>query len=200
MDLIPITPEAVLKKGNHIKWLNMRKAKESTRMSTVDQFASRLQNENDLKVDLPGRNDVLMGKGKPVQQHAGNVAMRSIVCLYVPEYNAAAKHMKSDIVQKVCSAIQSKGRFLKRHQKGWWIVATDEEIRDKVGKTFTSEQFKAKRLKSIQTVNSEFGSKRIREEESACFGIACGSGDADDYLSPSSVFGDDIYHIQKRHR
>jgi hypothetical protein len=170
--LLPITSEGELKKANHNKWLAMRKAKESARKVSP-------QHQDDVRYDLPSRDDVLMGKGKPVQEHAGNVVMRALVGLHMSEYNAAAKNAKVNFVNTVCAAIRSGGgRFLKKDPSGWWILATEEEARDKISKTFTSEQAKAKRSRTVQKQGSEFHPKRTREEEFNCFFTFSGPIDA----------------------
>ena len=193
VDLFPITSEGELKKTNHMKWLSTRRSKESTRMSQHGQhqiyFASSM---SDSQIDIPGRNDVLMGKGKPLQDHSGNVALRALVNIYLEDYQAAKKNDKVNYVNKVYDIItKSKhGRFLKKNEKGWWVLADDEkDAREKVGKTFTSELYSIKqgwtKAKSksestiqkpkpkVQTINSEYclNQKRIRKDDFKCFGI-----------------------------
>ena len=182
VDLLPITAEGDVKKGNHFKWLAMRQAKEGSRQNTgLSQFASaKLQQSMDLRVDLPGRNDVLMGKGKPLQQHSGNVAMRALVDMYLPKYHACMKQTKVNYVRKVRTAIREsqKGRFLKKHPEGWWVMVSEDEIRDKISKVFTSASAKTKRTKQSVQHNDMMDTtsaynhqpKRSRRDEFLCFG------------------------------
>ena len=141
-----------------------------------------------------------MGKGKPLQEHSGNVSMRAVVGLYLPEYSATPKHLKANYFKKVYSLILSKpGRFLKRDPNGWWILSMEEEAVEKIGKTFTSELAKTKRLKSTpkRIVSSEDVLKRPRDDERNCFsdtmGISC-VGERNHW----PIFGTDTYHVQKR--
>ena len=92
VDLLPLGADCELKVGNHVKWMDLRKAKESTR--TEEERAIQFAPSPRLQTTLPGRNDVLLGKGKPIQNHPGNVAMRSLVNSHMPEYSLTPKHIK----------------------------------------------------------------------------------------------------------
>jgi hypothetical protein len=89
-------------------------------------------------VDLPSRNDVLMGKGRPNQQHPGNVHLRMLVEDCIDEYQAAHGLVdKSDIVHKVCLMIKDRsGRFLQKDDDGWWRESTYADAVAKVRKLF----------------------------------------------------------------
>ena len=97
-------------------------------------------------VDLPTRNDVLWGKGRPIQHHRGNVQLRELVEDYLEEYQAANLSLdKTAIVQKVCSMIKARsGRFLKKDDDDWWRETSHEYAVAKVRKLFQVTNRKAK--------------------------------------------------------
>jgi hypothetical protein len=60
--LLPFTHESELKTGNHKKWIQRRIVKDQE-LRQVGVFTG---------IDLPSRNDVLLGQGAPIQYHSGN--------------------------------------------------------------------------------------------------------------------------------
>ena len=127
--LLPITPEGELKKILHTKWLAKRKVKEEEENSSKGSG----------KIDLPTMTDVLLGKGKPIQQHAGNVRLRHLVENQLDAYLKMRKGDKSVMARQVVEAVkQGNGRFLKKDRDGWWVEIDEELARDKVIKSFTS--------------------------------------------------------------
>jgi hypothetical protein len=128
--LFPITPEGELKKANHSKWVAKRKVKEEEENASLGEG----------KIDLPTMADVLLGKGKPIQQHAGNVRLRHLVESYLDAYLKMSKADKSAMARQVVLAVKEhgNGRFLKRDPFGWWVEIDEELARDKVIKTFST--------------------------------------------------------------
>ena len=86
-------------------------------------------------IDLPARNDVMAGAGKPMQHHSGNINLRVQVEGCLDEYMAASQLQdKMSIVHKVYSMIKAQsGRFLQKDDDGWWRelpkVAAIEKVR-----------------------------------------------------------------------
>lgn len=90
----------------------------------------------DAKVVRPTQYDVLFGRGKPYQGHAGNIRLHKIVDFYKPRYVQARRHVKTEIAEEIVQFIKSgtkAGRFLKRidGEEGWEEVS-DTVARDKV--------------------------------------------------------------------
>ena len=94
-------------------------------------------------IDLPSNNDVLLGKGKPIQEHRGNLKLSLLVDTLVQQYDTKSKSektaMAADIVLKVKA---SKGRFLTK-DSGIWIEVSDDMARDKVSHMFRHQRQKA---------------------------------------------------------
>ena len=116
----PVTLEGELKTANHLKWIKKLQVKdEAIRQTGVFN-----------KIDMPGVGDVLVGKGKPFQQHPGNVRLRQLVELHVDKYKAAKKGDKTTITRGIVETItKNSGRFLKKDSDGWWVEVTRDDAR-----------------------------------------------------------------------
>jgi len=128
VDLIPFSQSGAIKKTNLNRWI----AKNITRdieLAYSGAFTG---------VDLPTRNDVLMGKGRPFQHHAGNVLLQELVEANTDKYQAACQSLdKMDVVLNVISTIKARsGRFLEKDDDGWWHEPHDVDVMDKVRKRF----------------------------------------------------------------
>jgi hypothetical protein len=129
VDMFPMTSEGELKVANQLKWIKKR---------TVKDILLRSFGFFD-KVDMPNRNDVLVGKGKPNQLHPGNVRLRHLVELRLADYTVARKSEKTNLTREIVQTIKdSSARFLKKDHDGWWEEVSDEDAREKVSKTFGS--------------------------------------------------------------
>ena len=82
----------------------------------------------EFRVYRPTKNDVLCGRGKPIQEHAGNVRMRRIIAQHANRYTQASKYehkhrVVEDIVRLVQNANGIPGRFLQRvGRENYWVV------------------------------------------------------------------------------
>eukprot|EP00339_Tiarina_fusa_P009864 CAMPEP_0117054296 /NCGR_PEP_ID=MMETSP0472-20121206/37631_1 /TAXON_ID=693140 ORGANISM="Tiarina fusus, Strain LIS" /NCGR_SAMPLE_ID=MMETSP0472 /ASSEMBLY_ACC=CAM_ASM_000603 /LENGTH=443 /DNA_ID=CAMNT_0004769833 /DNA_START=135 /DNA_END=1467 /DNA_ORIENTATION=- len=130
MDVFPVSTEGEVKNGME-KWIAKRQRKEQSLFNNVLQDFNR--------VDVPGRWDVLVGKGKPFQRHVGNVRLRAMVESYIDEYISAPKGEKHLVPRKVLTVVrQDGGRFLKKEKDGWWVEVSCADALDKVSKLFLS--------------------------------------------------------------
>ena len=127
----PVTYEGELKTAGHLKWLARRQIREEA-LQSVGTFRG---------IDIPGSKDALFGRGKTIQDHNGNVLMRSLIEEYMPEYRRAAKKEKGKVAWKVVMATKALGgRFLKRDSTGWWVEVTDEIAREKISMTYRTSR------------------------------------------------------------
>jgi hypothetical protein len=138
--LLPFTAEGQLKMGNHKKWIQRRIIMEQE-LQSCNLFEG---------IELPRPNDVLLGKGKPCQSHAGNRRLLELAELYLDEYDQANRHRGRTIVarkiiwevlhpssngqqeDKIDRTEGDQGRFLQRREdqlnSGWWEEVTDEQV------------------------------------------------------------------------
>mmetsp|Transcript_41213 Transcript_41213/g.114749 ORF Transcript_41213/g.114749 Transcript_41213/m.114749 type:complete len:172 (-) Transcript_41213:189-704(-) len=107
---------------------------------------------------------ILIGRGKPIQLHSGNVDLRDSVRLYFDEYSSTRRGSKREVMQNVLAMIKSSGgRFLSRTDEGWWIVVSDDEAVDKVEKTFHSAGTKLNR----EAASVAIPDVRMQQEEAS---------------------------------
>lgn len=127
---LPVTYTGDLKTTNHQKWLARRHAKETE--------MKKRPNGNFEGVDLPGTRDILLGSGKTVQDHCGNIFLRTHVVAKLEKYQRTAKLEKNGVAMAIVLDVkQAGGRFLKRaNEEGWWLEVNDEVAREKVSATF----------------------------------------------------------------
>jgi hypothetical protein len=166
----PITCEGEVKLACHIKWIGKRRAKDA-RLKQDVVFGG---------IDLPGHNDVLLGRGKPFNEHSGNVRLRRLVDLHKEEYKMARVGEKHTITRKIVESVKSNsGRFLKRDPDGWWVLVSDDEATEKVSHNFrTARSIKTKERQSIKYVEMK-DRKRSRIHQRAdlpCFTFPCCGG------------------------
>jgi hypothetical protein len=86
------------------------------------------------RIDKPEPLDILCGKGKPFQEHTGNLRLHQIVGLYRKSYSDAPRHVKQCIVEEIVQKIKQGGsRFLRRVDvEGFWEEVSDSFAKDKV--------------------------------------------------------------------
>jgi hypothetical protein len=127
----PVSYEGYVKNLAHGKWLARRMDKE-TALQAVGKFEG---------IDLPRTCDVLLGRGKIVQEHSGNVMLRRLIADYMPEYRNVPKKEKSHVAWKVMQAVKMLGgRFLKRQPNGWWVEVSDEVAKEKISMTYRTSR------------------------------------------------------------
>jgi hypothetical protein len=121
----PVTIQGQLKTGKHKGWVERRKQKE-TYLKANDVQAGA--------VDLPIKYDVLLGRGMPCQEHAGNKHLHELVAMCYEEYDNAKRDRKTEIAEELVALVnKSSGRFLKRDEaSGMWVEVPLREAREKV--------------------------------------------------------------------
>jgi hypothetical protein len=136
---LPFTEQGELKKSNHKRWIQRRLAKDH-------EVLRRLQSNPSYVfpgIDLPGRNDVLLGKGQPIQDHPGNRRLHELVEIFFDEYNSAPKDGgRADVARRILQELKNSCtfggvgsgnsrngcRFLQVTEVGgWWEEVTDED-------------------------------------------------------------------------
>jgi hypothetical protein len=125
---LPVSDEGELKIARHLRWIAKQMVKEQT-LKATGAFRG---------IDLPGTNDVLLGRGRTFQDYSGNVKMRQLIHTYLGEYTTAAKLGKTRCASKIVMMIKSHyGRFFRLSEDGWWEEVIDDHIcREKVSMAF----------------------------------------------------------------
>ncbi|CAJ1945936.1 unnamed protein product [Cylindrotheca closterium] len=79
----------------------------------------RLSNPPRVRIMVPSPNDVLFGKGTPVQNHVGNKKLRRLVMDCQKSYEKAEKGTKILVAQEIVDIVlESSGRFLRPADNG----------------------------------------------------------------------------------
>eukprot|EP00934_Nitzschia_sp_Nitz4_P002590 Nitzschia sp. Nitz4//scaffold29_size155292//59278//61341//NITZ4_002653-RA/size155292-processed-gene-0.13-mRNA-1//1//CDS//3329546433//2580//frame0 len=96
------------------------------------------------KVVVPAKMDVLLGRGKPLQKHPGNLRYHYIIESYHPQYDVAQKLEKTNLSKAIVEEVKGYGgRFLKQSDAGW-VEVDDETARYKVSHTFRNHRIAAR--------------------------------------------------------
>ena len=136
----------VVKTKYHTNWLKRRRTKELWQKEQLEKGAKAGEEKEFPGIEIPSRKDVLLGRGRPINEHAGNRSLHETIKSFRNEYDTAkGKGTKSTIAQRIVDLVhQSGGRFLKRNDQldGWWEEVTNEVALDKV-----CHGFRAKREK-----------------------------------------------------
>jgi hypothetical protein len=92
------------------------------------------------RITVPGRMDVLFGRGKPIQESPGNLKYHILLAYHAPHYEAAKKFDKMEIARQVVDYVQSYGgRFLRPDHAGW-VPVDDPTAREKVSHGFRTRR------------------------------------------------------------
>eukprot|EP00536_Pseudo-nitzschia_multiseries_P011634 jgi/Psemu1/326533/estExt_fgenesh1_pg.C_4070001 len=96
------------------------------------------------RIIVPGKYDVLLGRGKPLQKYSGNLNFHYVIECCHERYEAAAKGDKANLAMEIVKTIHAKGgRFLKQDDAGWSIIS-DEVAKSKVSHTFRNHRIAAR--------------------------------------------------------
>jgi hypothetical protein len=106
----------------------------------------------------PGVFDVLLGRGKPIQENPGNKILRQIVDFHSRSYLCAARKDKKGMAQEVVLAMKANGnRFLRQNGvKECWEEVDTEVAKEKVCHCFRSQT--ARRIRSSSSTKPSFSS------------------------------------------
>ena len=122
---LAVDSEGVMSKREHMKWIKMReKQEELARVSPGKPM-----------IIIPSRNDVLFGKGKPVQYHLGNMRFGELLEKNVEQYFSTRRRKeKVAIVTAIIEEVKKGGgRFLRQDNDGIWEEVDSRTAFDRVG-------------------------------------------------------------------
>lgn len=178
--LIPISAQGRIDTKHILQMIEMKQnladyrkstaAATTTATTTATGPGEKNQNGNGEKgerplkmLTLPGLHDVLLGKGKPFQQHAGNMRLHMLVDQLLPKYDKLSRTEKTELAADVVRGLQKTtgGRFLTQ-ECGIWIEISDDIAREKV-----SHLFRARRKAFVkhQKKQRELENKRRQGDE-----------------------------------
>jgi hypothetical protein len=92
----------------------------------------------DSRIYCPSPLDVLCGRGKPFQEHAGNVCLAELIEKHQDVYRTTKRGAKSQVSKDILQKVREyDGRFLKKKEgEDTWKVVEYDEAREKVSQGF----------------------------------------------------------------
>jgi hypothetical protein len=128
-NVLPITADGEPKVKYHRSWLKSRRRQEETQADAEKEI-----------IVVPRRLDILLGRGKPIQEHFGNLRYHALLDYYQNAYERAMKFDKCQISRRIVQTVHANnGRFLKQEGAGWSLV-DDHVARDKVSHAFRTRR------------------------------------------------------------
>eukprot|EP00529_Nitzschia_sp_RCC80_P002194 CAMPEP_0113494020 /NCGR_PEP_ID=MMETSP0014_2-20120614/28893_1 /TAXON_ID=2857 /ORGANISM="Nitzschia sp." /LENGTH=897 /DNA_ID=CAMNT_0000387903 /DNA_START=253 /DNA_END=2946 /DNA_ORIENTATION=- /assembly_acc=CAM_ASM_000159 len=188
-DAVPITEDGEIKVKTFRSWVKSRKSQED---------GQKLQQQSsEGTIVLPTRVDVLYGRGKPIQDHVGNLRYHALLEHYHSSYEDAKKFQKKKLAKRIVSIVHEYGgRFLKQDSHGAGWVEVDETVAcDKVSHAFrTRRTTAAASINSQANISSTLGSsstttnkrRNFTESDSVEAGTSSGVSSPDTFMHPSN--------------
>lgn len=126
-NILPVDSAGELKKGLMEAFAEKRRSIEAAHREAIGD-----------RIDYPGENDVIFGRGRPYQEYCGNAFLAKILNARREEYNDASRFEKTVISYDVAKVIHDKGgRFLQRDETtGGWSVVSESVAREKIASGF----------------------------------------------------------------
>ena len=107
--------------------------------------------------------DILCGRGIPIQTYTGNIRLHEIVNSRRPEYTAASRQDKPQIIKDIVQEMKAGGgRFLRRAKVGGtdaWEEMDDDFAYQKVGHALRNRKYQSQDLAMKQSSGPDPGSE-----------------------------------------
>ena len=144
--------------NTNTKTKKKKKTKTSSSVNDSEEDSSCIHPRSK-RILRPKPNDVLLGRGKPIQDHSGNIRLRKLVDFHRARYLKARREAKSNIAEEIVQSMKDgeKGdgenacRFLRRFEEEYWIEVSDNIARDKVSHALRSKTQKSDVLPSADS-------------------------------------------------
>jgi hypothetical protein len=89
----------------------------------------------------PLPNDILVGRGKPIQYRPANVRFREMLDKHMDKYDKGEKGTKVKVVSYIIHLVKEEGgRFLKELEDGGWVEVDEAAARVKISHSFRSRR------------------------------------------------------------
>jgi hypothetical protein len=156
----------------HKQWCAERQRMECPPSESPDEpYASNGEggnSSNDNKggrTVLPVAKDVLLGRGRPFQEHPGNLGYAHMIESNRSRYDLCKKLEKTALTKEIVQLVhKSGGRFLKQDGSNW-IQVTDLVARDKVSHGFRNRRA-VTTAKEVTTTHAASGTLKRTSQES----------------------------------
>jgi hypothetical protein len=191
----PISHSGELLVEKHNEFVTMRRHQEELEANRMMVAANNNNKNNNATrntleiIVIPKNVDVLLGRGRPFQEHAGNVKCNYIVVSTMDEYEEASRNDKTTIARNVINRIKGYGgRFLKLLD-GVWTEVDDTEALRKISHSFRTHR------QLIKTQQQEQEKEKQQEQQQQ---NSTGGDDNDNNSNDNNKLDTGMDH--KRHR
>lgn len=151
MKVFPFDSDGNLKPNGDVEYLTRRRAIE-------DMWRQELSRDTIFLTE----KDVLLGRGKPIQDFPGNIRLASIIDDYIQRYREARKQGggKSRLCDEVVRTVKGQGgRFLAKGEgQAEWNEVDDLQARERVSHSFRSyksREFPSSRPSSVSASTAD---------------------------------------------
>lgn len=137
----PISNSGELLMEKHAEFLAMRRKHEEHSGLTHGHDCDGVSLSHQPRhIILPKNIDVLLGRGRPFQEHTGNMRCNFVVMAAMEEYERVSRNDKTGIARDVIAKIKAYGgRFLKQNE-GVWEEVDDSEALRKISHSFRTHR------------------------------------------------------------
>eukprot|EP00934_Nitzschia_sp_Nitz4_P006286 Nitzschia sp. Nitz4//scaffold99_size76975//4803//6306//NITZ4_005564-RA/size76975-snap-gene-0.4-mRNA-1//-1//CDS//3329560814//6276//frame0 len=136
-----VDDEETLVRTQHLRWIENRRRLERQRGSPgMDDPPSddASTSASAASVYLPTSNDILFGRGRPFQQHPGNLRFSLVIESLKPQYEELKRNEKTTMAENVVKQLKDGGSRFLRQGEGCWEEVDDAVAREKVSQAFRS--------------------------------------------------------------
>ena len=140
--LLPVDSAGNYLSADFDRYLEDRKRKEERREQErqirLNDGVGAGTTSEEYRTDYATQRDVILGRGKPYQDHPGNLKLANYIEEYRSAYVQADRLEKTCISWKIVQHVKSlNGRFLKMDEESeYWVQVSDEVAREKVSHGF----------------------------------------------------------------
>lgn len=146
LDDLPFDRTGQVLTHNHLEWIQSRRDLAAN-VNPTKVKSNSLDHDVQSRVEVsettgltPLATDVLLGRGKAIIDHPGNVRFRQVIDFYGQKYEAAGRLEKTCMAEVIVRLINSSGRFLKRDDVGAWEEVDEATARKKVAHAFRNRR------------------------------------------------------------
>lgn len=91
-------------------------------------------------ISSPPRHDILLGKGRSIQNHPGNVCFREFLKQYAEQYDATSRNQRRNVLSKIREDLNCRGiRFL-QERDGKWVECFDSVADKTISQAFRNRR------------------------------------------------------------
>mmetsp|Transcript_13286 Transcript_13286/g.23902 ORF Transcript_13286/g.23902 Transcript_13286/m.23902 type:complete len:521 (+) Transcript_13286:142-1704(+) len=143
---------------SHLKWIDTLQAKDIARKNCSLEALSSI-------IDCPRRQDCLLGKGRLIMKHPGNIEMRQLLEAKLSKWESATIKEKAGVSWEVVREVKELGgRFLKEDPNGWYVEVADEAARQKVSIGFRDLVKRTRKRREMESTCKEQRQKSIPDD------------------------------------